>query len=38
MKLERSRFELECTKLDPAAEKAIAEEGIVEDLDRWPEY
>ncbi len=35
---ERSRLALECTKLDPAFEKALAEEGLSEELARWPEY
>ena len=37
-KLERSRLARECAKLDPAFEKALAEEGMSEDLSEWPEY
>jgi len=37
-RLERSRLAKECAKLDPAFEKALAEEGISEDLAKWPEY
>ena len=37
-RLERSRLARECTKLDPAFEKALAEEGLSEDLSEWPEY
>lgn len=37
-RLERSRLARECAKLDPAFEKALAEEGLSEDLSRWPEY
>jgi Arc/MetJ-type ribon-helix-helix transcriptional regulator len=40
-KLERmqaDRLALECAKLDPDAEKALAEEGLSEDLERWPAY
>jgi len=37
-RLERSRLAKECAKLDPAFEKAVAEEGISEDLAKWPEY
>jgi metal-responsive CopG/Arc/MetJ family transcriptional regulator len=37
-KLERNRLARECAKLDPAAEKAMAEEGIGEELEQWPEY
>jgi hypothetical protein len=28
----------ECAKLDPAFEKAMADEGLTEDLSQWPEY
>lgn len=37
-RLERGRLARECAKLDPAFEKALAEEGISEDLVEWPEY
>lgn len=37
-RLERSRLARECAKLDPAFEKALAEEGLSEDLSEWPEY
>ena len=37
-RLERSRLAQECAKLDPAYEKALAEEGLSEDLAEWPEY
>ncbi len=37
-KLERNRLARECSKLDPAAEKAMAEEGMSEELEQWPEY
>jgi len=37
-RLERTRLAEECAKLDPAAEQALAEEGLSEELDRWPEY
>jgi len=37
-RLERSRLAQECAKLDPEFEKAIAEEGLSEDLAEWPEY
>ena len=37
-RLERSRLAQECAKLDPAFEKALAEEGLSEDLGEWPEY
>lgn len=37
-RLERSRLAQECAKLDPAFEKALAEEGLSEELAEWPEY
>ena len=37
-KLERNRLARECAKLDPGAEQAVAEEGMDEELEQWPEY
>lgn len=37
-RLDRSRLARECAKLDPAIEKALAEEGLSDDLAQWPEY
>jgi metal-responsive CopG/Arc/MetJ family transcriptional regulator len=37
-KLEGNRLARECAKLDPAKEKALAEEGMGEELQQWPEY
>jgi len=37
-RLKQSRLARECAKLDPAFEKALAEEGLSEDLSEWPEY
>lgn len=37
-RLERGRLARECAKLDPEFEKALAEEGLAEDLAHWPEY
>lgn len=37
-RMNRNRLARECAKLDPAAEKALAEEGVREDLSEWPEY
>ena len=37
-RLERNRLARECAKLDPSAEKAMAEEGMDEELEHWPEY
>ncbi len=37
-RLEKSRLAQECAKLDPTFEKALAEEGLSEDLAEWSEY
>ncbi len=37
-RIKRSRLSKECAKLDPAFEKAIAEEGLSKDIEEWPEY
>lgn len=40
-KLERmkaGRLARECARLDPEAEKALAEEGLSKELERWPAY
>lgn len=37
-RMEHSRLARECAKADVAEEQAMAEEGIAEDLARWPEY
>jgi metal-responsive CopG/Arc/MetJ family transcriptional regulator len=37
-RLKRTRLAKECSKLDLAFEKAMAEEGLSEDLSRWPKY
>lgn len=37
-RLDRSRLARESAKLDPNYEKALAEEGIIEDAAAWPEY
>lgn len=37
-KLEQNRLARECAKLDPVAEKTMAEEGMDEELEQWPEY
>ena len=37
-RLERRRLADECAKLDPAAERAMAEEGLGVDTAGWPEY
>jgi metal-responsive CopG/Arc/MetJ family transcriptional regulator len=37
-RLDRSRLARECAKVDPAFEKALAEEGLSSELVEWPEY
>jgi len=37
-RLEHNRLARECAKLNPDFEKALAEEGLSEDISRWPEY
>ncbi len=37
-RLDRSRLARECAKLDPAHERALAEEGLSHELPEWPEY
>jgi hypothetical protein len=36
--MERGRLASECAKLDAKLEKALAEEGLGQELDGWPEY
>ena len=37
-RVKRTRLARECAKLDTYFEKAMADEGLTEDLSRWPEY
>lgn len=37
-RLNHSRLAKECARLDPVYEKALAEEGMGEELELWPEY
>ena len=37
-RIKRTRLAKECAKLDPTSEKAMADEGLSEDLSQWPEY
>ena len=38
VRLSKSRLARECSKLDADFEKALAEEGLSEELAEWPEY
>jgi len=37
-RVDRSRLARECSKLDPEFEKSLAEEGLSEEIQTWPEY
>lgn len=37
-RMKRSRLATECAKLDPEFEKAMADEGLTGDIERWPRY
>ncbi len=37
-RMKRTRLAKECAKLDKTFEKAMADEGLTEDLSQWPEY
>jgi metal-responsive CopG/Arc/MetJ family transcriptional regulator len=37
-RIERNRLSKECAKLDKSFEKELAEEGMSEELNEWPEY
>ena len=37
-RMERGRLAAECAKLDPKFEKALAEEGMGQELESWSEY
>ena len=37
-RLDRRRLARECAKLDPTEEQHLAEEGLPDDLETWPEY
>ncbi len=37
-RLQKSWLARECAKLDPLFEKALAEEGLSEELSEWPGY
>jgi Arc/MetJ-type ribon-helix-helix transcriptional regulator len=37
-RLRKTRLAAECAKLDPSFERAMAEEGLSEEVGSWPEY
>ena len=38
LRLKRARLTEECSKLEPAFERALSEEGLAEDAGQWPAY
>jgi Arc/MetJ-type ribon-helix-helix transcriptional regulator len=37
-RLDHSRLARECAKLDPKLEQELAEEGMADESEQWPEY
>jgi metal-responsive CopG/Arc/MetJ family transcriptional regulator len=37
-RMDQGRLARECAKLDPAFEQKMADEGLAEDLEEWPEF
>ncbi|MBI4517033.1 MAG: ribbon-helix-helix protein, CopG family [Deltaproteobacteria bacterium] len=37
-RLDRGRLARECAKLSKSAEQSMADEGLAEDLEEWPEF
>lgn len=37
-RIEQNRLEVECSKLNPDFEQALADEGISSEIEEWPEY
>ena len=37
-KIEQNRLEIECAKLDPDFEQALADEGLSTEIEEWPKY
>jgi metal-responsive CopG/Arc/MetJ family transcriptional regulator len=38
LRLKKTRLAAECAKLEPKSERALAEEGLDEDMKEWPRY
>ena len=38
IRIDKSRLARECAKLDPTFEKRLADEGLSQELEKWPEY
>ncbi|RLB65767.1 MAG: CopG family transcriptional regulator [Deltaproteobacteria bacterium] len=37
-RIEKNRLEVECAKLNPQLEQALADEGMSVEIDEWPKY
>ena len=37
-KIHATRLAMECSKLDPEFEQSMADEGLNDELESWPEY
>ena len=37
-KIKSNRLAVECSKLNPDEEKALADEGLIEDFSKWPKF
>ena len=37
-KIQATRLAMECSKLDPEFEQSMADEGLNDELESWPEY
>ena len=37
-RINKSRLAIECSKLDPKFEQALADEGLSTEIEEWPEY
>jgi metal-responsive CopG/Arc/MetJ family transcriptional regulator len=38
IRIDKNRLVRECAKLDPTFERHLADEGLSQDLEKWPEY
>ena len=38
LRLKKTRLAEECAKLEPKSERALADEGLDEDMKEWPRY
>ena len=38
VRIDKNRLARECAKLDPGIEQSLADEGITQEIESWPEY